>query len=63
MNKVLIDEINNHIEAFCKKNNILNENIYEMILVGNTTMVHLAVKESVKKNSERPIHSSLYSIT
>lgn len=37
----IISQLNNMIEALCKKNSINEDNIYDTVIVGNTTMIHL----------------------
>ncbi len=42
LHRLVISELNNIIDKFCKYNDIHPENIYDIVLVGNTTMLHLA---------------------
>lgn len=37
---IILDEINDIVDILCKKNNVCKENIYNMSIVGNTTMIH-----------------------
>jgi len=37
----IISQLNNMIEILCKKNSISEDNIYDTVIVGNTTMIHL----------------------
>lgn len=37
----IISQLNNMIEILCKKNSISEDNVYETVIVGNTTMIHL----------------------
>lgn len=41
LHTLIKNEINNVIEALCLKNGITQEEIYEVSIVGNTTMLHL----------------------
>lgn len=37
----IITQLNDMIELLCKKNNISEDNIYDIVIVGNTIMIHL----------------------
>lgn len=54
IHKVIIDEINKLVDNFCNRNNISSENIYEITLAGNTTMIHLALNEPSKNIASAP---------
>lgn len=65
LNKVLIDCINDLINKLCKKNNINKENIYELAVAANTTMMHTLIKinpESIGRAPYSPVFLSGKSI-
>ncbi|OBR91090.1 MULTISPECIES: ASKHA domain-containing protein [Clostridium] len=37
----IVSQLNDMIELLCKKNNISEDNIYDIVIVGNTIMIHL----------------------
>lgn len=41
LQKSIITQLNNMIDILCKNNNIKHEHIYNGVIVGNTTMIHL----------------------
>ncbi len=41
LKNTIISQLNSMIEILCNKNNIKIENIYDVCVVGNTTMIHL----------------------
>lgn len=41
LHNLIKEEVNNIIQAFCERNNINQHDIYELTVVGNTTMLHL----------------------
>lgn len=54
MNDSVVNCINNAIEFFCARNNIEYSNIYAVVLVGNTTMMHFLMKLSAKNIATAP---------
>ncbi len=54
MQVLLINEINNSIEAMCYKAGISKSKIYAIALVGNTTMMHFLIKVSAKNIATAP---------
>lgn len=54
LHKIIINDLNDIVEGFCQRNELSSSNIYEMTLVGNTTMIHLALKVPVKNISNAP---------
>lgn len=41
LKNTIISQLNNMIEILCQKNSISEDNIYDTVIVGNTTMIHL----------------------
>lgn len=56
----IINEINNMIENITKNLNIHRENIYEIVLSGNTCMLHLAVNFNPSSLGKYPYTSQIY---
>ncbi|AGB20076.1 ASKHA domain-containing protein [Thermoanaerobacterium thermosaccharolyticum] len=54
LHRIMIDEINKIVNAFCTRNAISKENIYEIVIVGNTVMIHLALGVTVKNIANSP---------
>ncbi len=54
LHKLIIDCINNLIEKLCKYASINSNDIYEMCVVGNTTMNHLFLKLPVAQLGQAP---------
>ncbi|MBP2070913.1 ASKHA domain-containing protein [Thermoanaerobacterium butyriciformans] len=54
LHKIIVDEINKIVNAFCTRNAISKENIYEIVIVGNTVMIHLALGVTVKNIANSP---------
>ncbi|MDK2805191.1 MAG: hypothetical protein PWQ94_355 [Thermoanaerobacterium sp.] len=54
LHRIMIDEINKIVNAFCTRNAISKENIYEIIVVGNTVMIHLTLGITVKNIANSP---------
>lgn len=54
IHKVIIDEINKLIMKFTERNTIKNDQIYEVTLAGNTTMIHLALNVEPKNIANTP---------
>jgi len=52
--QVMVDELNKITDEFCRKNRIDAKNIYEMVVVGNTTMIHLAFGVPAKNIANAP---------
>ncbi|NPV51128.1 MAG: DUF4445 domain-containing protein [Candidatus Methanofastidiosum sp.] len=53
-NKAIIDGINLMIDKLCERNNIPNQSIYEMTVVGNTAMHHIFLNINPKSLSASP---------
>ncbi|HHV74725.1 MAG TPA: DUF4445 domain-containing protein [Thermoanaerobacterium sp.] len=43
LHMAMIEEINMIVDYFCERQGISNESIYEVVMVGNTVMIHLAL--------------------
>lgn len=41
MKNIIIDKLNKEIEKLCSKNHIESKDIYEAVVAGNTTMIHM----------------------
>ncbi|AEM79466.1 LOW QUALITY PROTEIN: Vitamin B12 dependent methionine synthase activation region [Thermoanaerobacter wiegelii Rt8.B1] len=54
MHEKIIEEMNNIINNFCKRNKISRQRIYEVILVGNTTMIHFVLNVPAKNIANAP---------
>jgi len=54
MNDAIITCLNNIVDFFISRNNIAIENIYTIVLVGNTTMIHFLLKISAKYIASAP---------
>lgn len=54
LHRIIVDEINKIVNAFCENNAISKENIYEIVIVGNTVMIHLALGVPVKNIANSP---------
>ncbi|MDI3311402.1 MAG: ASKHA domain-containing protein [Thermoanaerobacterium sp.] len=54
LHMIMIEEINKIVNYFCKRHGISNENICEIVMVGNTVMVHLALGVSAKNIANSP---------
>ncbi|WKV10147.1 ASKHA domain-containing protein [Thermoanaerobacterium sp. CMT5567-10] len=54
LHRIIVDEINKIVNAFCTRNAISKENIYEIVIVGNTVMIHLALGVTVKNIANSP---------
>lgn len=54
LNKCIIDEINEMIDKICKANKIDKEEVYNLVVVGNTTMIHLVMKLNCKNIALAP---------
>ncbi|MGJ7045165.1 ASKHA domain-containing protein [Thermoanaerobacterium thermosulfurigenes] len=50
----IIEEINRIVDYFCERQGISNENIYEIVMVGNTVMIHLALGVPAKNIANSP---------
>ncbi len=50
----IINQLNNMIDILCKNNNIKHEYIYNCVIVGNTTMIHLLLGLPCKNISLAP---------
>lgn len=59
LNKCIIDEINEMIDKICKANKIDKEEIYNLVVVGNTTMIHLVMKLNCKSIALAPFIPTL----
>lgn len=54
LNKCVISQINEMIDKISKENNIDKKEIYNLVLVGNTTMIHLFMKLNCKNIAIAP---------
>ncbi|MHC4214019.1 MAG: ASKHA domain-containing protein, partial [Planctomycetota bacterium] len=54
---IIIDCLNGLTSELCKKAQISSQDIYEMCVVGNTTMNHLFLKHPVKQLGQAPYHA------
>lgn len=54
LHELIINDLNDIVEAFCQRNELSSSNIYEITLVGNTTMIHLTLKVPVKNIANAP---------
>ncbi|MCL4407316.1 MAG: ASKHA domain-containing protein [Thermotogae bacterium] len=52
--KVMTEELNKIVDEFCKRNGIDVENVYEIAIAGNTTMIHLAFGIPAKNIANAP---------
>ncbi|MPM70411.1 hypothetical protein SDC9_117366 [bioreactor metagenome] len=59
LNKCIIDEINEMIDKICKANKIDKEEVYNLVVVGNTTMIHLFMKLNCKNIALAPFIPTL----
>lgn len=59
LNKCIINEINEMIDKICKANKIDKEEIYNLVVVGNTTMIHLFMKLNCKNIALAPFIPTL----
>lgn len=50
----IVTQLNDMIELLCKKNNISEDNIYDIVIVGNTIMIHLLLGLSCKNITMSP---------
>lgn len=50
----IISQLNDMIEFLCKKNNISEDNIYDIVIVGNTIMTHLLLGLTCKNITISP---------
>ncbi|AZV55755.1 ASKHA domain-containing protein [Clostridium sp. AWRP] len=54
----IISQLNDMIELLCKKNSISEDNIYDIVIVGNTIMIHLLLGlpcENITKSPYIPV--------
>lgn len=54
VNSSIINEINNIINVFCERNKVNKANIYKVVAVGNTTMIHMFLNIPCKKLANSP---------
>ncbi|MCC3868611.1 ASKHA domain-containing protein [Terrisporobacter mayombei] len=59
LNKCIIDEINEMIDKISEDNKINKEEIYNLVVVGNTTMIHLFMKLNCKNIALAPFIPTL----
>ncbi|MHC4215383.1 MAG: ASKHA domain-containing protein, partial [Planctomycetota bacterium] len=57
LNNIIIDCLNDIIFKLCRQKQIRRQHIYEMCVVGNTTMNHLFLKHPVKQLGQAPYHA------
>ncbi len=57
LHNIIIDCLNGLTSELCKKTQISSQDIYEMCVVGNTTMNHLFLKHPVKQLGQAPYHA------
>lgn len=50
----IVSQLNDMIELLCKKNNISKDNIYDIVIVGNTIMIHLLLGLPCKNITTSP---------
>lgn len=54
LHMAMIEEINMIVDHFCERQGISNESIYEIVMVGNTVMMHLALGVPAKNIANSP---------
>lgn len=62
MHVLIINELNNCIEAMCEEVNISRSSIYAITLVGNTTMTHFLLKVPAKNIAAAPFIPAITSM-
>jgi len=62
MQSLIINEVNNCIEAMCEETNISRTSIYAVTFVGNTTMMHFLLRVSAKYIGSAPFIPSVTSM-
>lgn len=54
LKKVLIEQLNDIINILCTRNNISSQNIYDIVMAGNTTMIHILLELPCKNIALAP---------